>query len=185
MLSQTSAGSVGNDASAPATQPYVPGSVAIEGYTILSPIPQPGAQADVYFARDDENQAYAVKIYRDLTTPSAATARALAQLSSHRLLVPLFRGELQGRAFEVTQLFPLGNLAAFIKRKGRLDKEQAFRLVRQVTDGLEHLHGAGVQHRDLKPSNILVRSEQPLELVLADFGSADGTDLTVVTHPHG
>ena len=185
MLSQTSAGSVGNDASAPATQPYVPGSVAIEGYTILSPIPQPGAQADVYFARDDENQAHAVKIYRGLTTPSAATARVLAQLSSHRLLVPLFRGEWQGRAVEVTQLFPLGNLADFIKRKGPLDKEQALRLVRQVTDGLEQLHGAGVQHRDLKPSNILVRSEQPLELVLADFGSAAVTDSTVLTQPHG
>ena len=64
MLSQTSTGSVGNDASAPATQPYVPGSATIGGYTILSPIPQPGAQADVYVARDDENQPYAVKIYR-------------------------------------------------------------------------------------------------------------------------
>jgi serine/threonine protein kinase len=185
MLSQTSAGSVGNDSSAPATEPYVPGSATIGGYTILSPIPQPGAQADVYVARDDENQAYAVKIYRGLTTPSAATVRALAQLSRRRLLVPLFRGEWQGRAVEVTQLFPLGNLADFIKRKGPLDKEQALRLVRQVTDGLEQLHGAGVQHRDLKPSNILVRSEQPLELVLADFGSAAVTDSTVLTQPHG
>ena len=185
MLSQTSAGSVGNDASAPATQPYVPGSVAIEGYTILSPIPQPGAQADVYVARDDDNQRYAVKLYRGLTTPSAAAARALAQLSRHRLLVPLFQGQWQGRAVEITRLFPLGNLADFIKRKGPLDKEQALRLVRQVTDGLEQLHGAGVQHRDLKPSNILVRSEQPLELVLADFGSAAVTDSTVLTQPHG
>ena len=185
MLSETSAGSVGNDSSAPAMQPCIPGSATIGGYTILSPIPQPGAQADVYVARDDENQSYAVKIYRGLTTPSAATARALAQLSSGRLLVPLFQGEWQGRAVEVTQLFPLGNLADFIKRKGPLDKEQALQLVGQVTDGLEQLHGAGVQHRDLKPSNILLRSEQPLELVLADFGSAAVTDSTVLTQPHG
>jgi serine/threonine protein kinase len=185
MLSQTSAGSVGNDASAPATQPYVPGSATIGGYTILSPIPQPGAQADVYVARDEENQPYAIKIYRGLTTPSAATARALAQLSSRRLLVPLFQGEWQGRAVEVTQLFPLGNLADFIKRKGPLGKEQALLLVRQVIEGLEQLHGAGVQHRDLKPSNILVRSEQPLELVIADFGSAAVNDSTVLTQPHG
>jgi serine/threonine protein kinase len=185
MLSQTSAGSVGNDASAPATQPYVPGSATIGGYTILSPIPQPGAQADVYVARDDENQPYAIKIYRGLTTPSAATARALAHLSSRRLLVPLFQGEWQGRAVEVTQLFPLGNLADFIKRKGPLGKEQALLLVRQVIEGLEQLHGAGVQHRDLKPSNILVRSEQPLELVIADFGSAAVNDSTVLTQPHG
>ncbi|MBV8099298.1 MAG: serine/threonine protein kinase [Verrucomicrobia bacterium] len=185
MLSQTSAGSVGNDVSAPATQPSVPGSATIAGYTILSPIPHPGAQADVYVARDHDNQRYAVKLYRALTTPSAAAARALAQLSSRRLLVPLFRGEWQGRAVEVTQLFPLGNLADFIKRNGPLDKEQALRLVRQVTEGLEQLHGAGVQHRDLKPSNILVQSEQPLELALADFGSAGVTDSTVLTQPHG
>ena len=126
-----------------------------------------------------------VKIYRGLTTPSAATARALAQLSSGRLLVPLFQGEWQGRAVEVTQLFPLGNLADFIKRKGPLGKEQALLLVRQVIEGLEQLHGAGVQHRDLKPSNILVRSEQPLELVIADFGSAAVNDSTVLTQPHG
>ena len=185
MLSETSRGSVGNDASAPANQPYFPGSSTIAGYTILSPIPQPGAQADVYIARDDDNRRYAVKLYRGLTTPSAAAARALAQLSSHRLLVPLFQGQWQGRAVEITRLFPQGNLADFIKRNGPLNKEQALRLVRQVTEGLEQLHGAGVQHRDLKPTNILMRSEQPLELVLADFGLSAVTDSTVLTQPHG
>jgi serine/threonine protein kinase len=99
--------------------------------------------------------------------------------------VPLFQGEWQGRAAEVTQFFPLGNLADLIKRNGPLDKEQALRLVRQVTEGLEQLHGAGIQHRDLKPTNILVRSEQPLELVLADFGLSEVADSTVLTQPHG
>ena len=185
MLSETSTGSVGNDASTSAAQPYAPSSATIAGYTILSPIAQPGAQADVYVARDDGNQRYAVKLYRDKRAPSAAAARALAQLPGHRLLVPLFQGEWQGRVVEVTQLFPLGNLADFIKKNGPLDKEQALRLVGQVIEGLEQLHGAGVQHRDLKPTNMLVRAEQPLELVLADFGSSAVTDSTVLTQPHG
>jgi serine/threonine protein kinase len=185
MLSETSMGSVGNDASAAAMQPYFPGSATIAGYTILSPIPEPGAQADVYVARDDDNQIYAVKLYRGLTTPSAATAQALAQLSSRQLLLPLFQGQWQGRAVEITRLFPLGNLADFIKRNGPLNKDQASRLVRQVTEGLEQLHGAGVQHRDLKPSNILMRSEEPLELVLADFGLSALADSTVLTQPYG
>jgi serine/threonine protein kinase len=185
MLSETSTGSVGSDASAPATERYFPCSATIAGYTILSPIPQPGAQADVYIARDDDNQRYAVKLYRGLTTPSAAAAKALARLSSRRLLVPLFQGQWQGRAVEITRLFPLGNLADFIKRNGPLNKEQALQLVCQVTEGLEQLHGAGVQHRDLKPTNILMRSEQPLELVLADFGSSAVTESTVLTEPHG
>ncbi|MBV8214958.1 MAG: serine/threonine protein kinase [Verrucomicrobia bacterium] len=185
MLSESSLGSADNDASAPATQPYFPSSATIAGYTILSPIPQPGAQADVYVARDHDNQRYAVKLYRGLTTPSEAAAGALTHLSSDRLLVPLFRGEWQGRVVEVTQLLPLGNLADFIKRNGPLDKEKALRLVRQVNEGLEQLHGAGVQHRDLKPANILVRCERPLDVVLADFGLAAVTDTTVLTQPHG
>jgi primosomal replication protein N'' len=185
MLSQTSAGSAGNDASVPPTQPCNPGSGIIGGYRILSAMPQPGAQADVYLALDEDNQRYAVKLYRGLIIPAAAPARALAQLSSCRLLVPLGQGVWQGRVFEVTPLFPLGNLADFIKRNGPMDKERVLQLVRQVTEGLEQLHRAGVQHRDLKPSNILVRSEHPFEVVLADFGSAAVTDSTVLTQPHG
>ena len=185
MLSETAPGSGGNGGFAPASQPHFSNSATIAGYTILSPLPDPGAQADVYIARDQNNQAYAVKLYRGLITPSAATARALAELSRHRLLVPIFKGEWEGRIVEVTQLFPQGNLADLIKRNGPLDKEQALRLVRQVTDGLEELHGAGIQHRDLKPTNILVRSEAPLDLVLADFGLAAVTETTVLTQAHG
>ncbi len=185
MLCETSPGSGGNDAFAPAMHPHLPNSATIAGYKILSPFPEPGAQADLYVAEDHANQRYAVKLYRGLTAPSAATGRALAELSSHRLLIPLFQGEWEGRIMEVSQFFPHGNLAGFIKRNGPLDKEQVLRLVRQVTDGLEQLHKAGIQHRDLKPTNILVRSEQPLDLVLADFGLAAVADATVLTHPHG
>ena len=185
MLSETAPGSGGNDAFAPAMHPHLSNSATIAGYKILSPFPEPGAQADLYVAEGHANQRYAVKLYRGLTAPSAATARALAELSSHRLLIPLFHGEWEGRIMEVTQFFPHGSLASFIKRNGPLDKEQVLRLVRQVTDGLEQLHKAGIQHRDLKPTNILVRSEQPLDLVLADFGLAAIADTTVLTQPHG
>jgi hypothetical protein len=185
MLSEASPGSGGNDAFAPATLPSHPSSATVAGYKILSPLPEPGAQADIYVGEDHDKQRCAVKLYRGLTTPSPATARALAELSSRRLLVPRFQGEWEGRAVEVTEFFPLGNLADFIKKNGPLDKEQALRLLRQVIDGLEQLHGAGIQHRDLKPTNILVRSERPLDLVLADFGSAAVTNTTVLTQPRG
>jgi serine/threonine protein kinase len=185
MLSQASPGSGGNDAFTPATLPSHSSSVTVAGYRILSALPEPGAQADVFIGEDRDKQPCAIKLYRGSTTPSPATAQALAELSCRRLLVPRFQGEWEGRAVEVTEFFPLGNLAAFIKRNGPLDKEQALRLLRQVTDGLEQLHGAGIQHRDLKPTNILVGSERPLELVLADFGLAALTDTTVLTQPRG
>ena len=185
MLSETAPGSGGKGAFAPAAQPRFPNSATIAGYTISSQLPDPGAQADVYLARDRDNRLCAVKLYRGRTTPSVATARALARLSGDRLLVPLFQGEWEGRAVEITPFFPQGNLADFIKRNGPVDKERALLLARQVSDGLEQLHGVGIQHRDLKPTNILVRSEQPLELVLADFGLAAVSDTTALTQPRG
>ena len=39
------------------------------------------------------------------------------------------------------------------------------------------LHQTGIAHHDIKPENIMVRSENPLSLVLIDFG------LTVVADP--
>jgi hypothetical protein len=41
-----------------------------------------------------------------------------------------------------------------------------------MATAINHLHRHEVVHRDLKPSNVLVRTLQPLDLVLADFGIA-------------
>ena len=40
----------------------------------------------------------------------------------------------------------------------------------QACAGLAHLHGNGVVHRDFRADNLLVASEKPLRIVVADFG---------------
>ncbi len=185
MLSQNSRGSGGSDVLAPAAQLHPGISPAIEGYTILATLPEAGAQADIYLAEGEDKQRYALKLYRSFTRPSRAVAGLLAGLPGSRLSIPLYQGEWEGRALEVNPYFPGGNLAGFIKKNGPLGKEQALRLLSQVTQGLEQLHRIGVQHRDLKPTNILVRSQAPLDLVLADFGLAAISDATVLTQPYG
>ena len=40
----------------------------------------------------------------------------------------------------------------------------------QMIQALLVLHASQILHRDLKPQNIFIRSVQPLQLVLADFG---------------
>jgi serine/threonine protein kinase len=185
MLCQNSRGSGGSEVLPPATQPHPGVSTAIEGYTILATLPEAGAQADIYLAEGEDKQCYALKLYRSFTRPSTAVAQLLAGLPGSRLSIPLYQGEWEGRAFEINHYFPGGNLARFIKKNGPLGKEQALRLLSQVTQGLEQLHRIGVQHRDLKPTNILVRSQAPLDLVLADFGLAAISDATVLTQPYG
>jgi translation initiation factor 2-alpha kinase 4 len=51
-----------------------------------------------------------------------------------------------------------------------IDKEEAWRLFRQILEGLVHIHSQGVIHRDLKPSNIFLDSNGNIKI--GDFGLA-------------
>lgn len=44
--------------------------------------------------------------------------------------------------------------------------------IRQLADGLAHIHGEGIQHLDLKPKNILFRDSRRQHVLIADFGMA-------------
>jgi translation initiation factor 2-alpha kinase 4 len=41
-------------------------------------------------------------------------------------------------------------------RKGALTEDDSWRFVRQITEGLAHVHSHGIIHRDLKPDNIFI-----------------------------
>ncbi|TDC67013.1 serine/threonine-protein kinase [Micromonospora sp. KC207] len=81
-------------------------------------------------------------------------------------------------SWEVLEYLPRGSLAALAREHGGpLPPEQVRRVVAEVTAALAYLHGelrhgeaTGIAHRDIKPENVLVRSLDPLELVLCDFG---------------
>jgi serine/threonine-protein kinase len=55
-----------------------------------------------------------------------------------------------------------------------LGQERIIHLVRQILQGLEHAHGAGLVHRDLKPDNVIVELDQHGREVprIVDFGIA-------------
>ena len=78
-------------------------------------------------------------------------------------------------AWEIQEFCALGALSQWVARRGgRLDPATLESVVRNLAEALGYLHGPGseIAHRDLKPANVLVRSEAPLVLVLADFGLA-------------
>jgi len=63
-----------------------------------------------------------------------------------------------------------GPLLRQIQQRGRFTEKQASRVLKELCEGVLHLHSRGVAHRDLKPENILcVSSQQPFPVKLCDF----------------
>lgn len=53
---------------------------------------------------------------------------------------------------------------------GALDEEERWRILRQIVEGLNHIHLQGIIHRDLKPANIFL--DQKGDVKIGDFGLA-------------
>ena len=69
-------------------------------------------------------------------------------------------------------------LTELVHRQGRLDPDEAARLLAQAADALTAAHRAGIVHRDVKPSNVLVTPAGQVKIT--DFGIARGsTDATL------
>jgi translation initiation factor 2-alpha kinase 4 len=61
-------------------------------------------------------------------------------------------------------------LRDIIKRGLYKEDEETWRLLRQILEGLVHIHGLNVVHRDLKPENIFIDSTSSVKI--GDFGLA-------------
>ncbi|TCD61231.1 hypothetical protein EIP91_008766 [Steccherinum ochraceum] len=76
--------------------------------------------------------------------------------------------------FIQTELCELGNFGSFLWTYGRafprLDEARVWKVLADLSDGLEFIHGAGVIHLDLKPANIFITGEGRLKI--GDFGMA-------------
>src|SRR5215475_1563841 len=95
----------------------------------------------------------------------------LAQSIVHKNVVRIFDiGEDGGTKFITMDFIEGVDLKNLIKEKGKLPPAEAAGILRQVCQGLEAAHAAGVVHRDLKPQNIMI--EKDGHIVVMDFGIA-------------
>jgi tetratricopeptide (TPR) repeat protein len=63
------------------------------------------------------------------------------------------------------------SLSARLSRLGKLSPELSMRIARQMADGLDAAHRAGVVHRDLKPGNVMLEGlGDDIRVSITDFG---------------
>jgi serine/threonine-protein kinase len=98
-------------------------------------------------------------------------ARLLAALNHPNVAAIYGLESAAGVHFLVLELVP-GRSLAEVLAAGPLPVEEALEIARQVAEGLEAAHAAGVIHRDLKPANVKVTPEGQAKVL--DFGLAKG-----------
>jgi serine/threonine-protein kinase len=100
-------------------------------------------------------------------------AKLLAALNHPNIASIYGLEHTDGVHFLVLELIPGQSLAETLK-SGPLPVEEALDVCRQVAEGLEAAHEAGVIHRDLKPGNVRVTPDGKAKVL--DFGLAKGLE---------
>ncbi|MEU4065434.1 protein kinase [Streptomyces wedmorensis] len=154
-------------------------SALAERLTVVGELPHQGREADILLVRDADGVQLVAKVYRSGVRVAPTVWEKLRNLDARHVVRVLETGHSDGRDFELLEYIEGGSLEALVSPASAAAPErQMTRIVGQLAEAVEHLHGAGIVHSDLKPSNVLVRSRDPLDLVLTDFGVSKSLDAT-------
>jgi tetratricopeptide (TPR) repeat protein len=154
---------------------YQTGDVLAHRYRITAFIAS-GGMGEVYAAVDVlTHRPVALKCIRQLDLDGQAEARLAREVRMageihHPSVCRIYGLGRQGDdRFCIMELLDGETLAERLASLRRFTPSEALPMVRQILDGLEAAHHAGVLHRDLKPANIMLTGNRA---VIIDFGLA-------------
>jgi Flp pilus assembly protein TadD len=153
---------------------FTPGELFAGRYRMIARIGR-GGMADVWRADD---LVLATPVALKVIYSRAAEDRErilnevrIARQITHPGVCRVFDvGEFEGGIFYSMELVKGEDLAAFLRRVGRLPAEKVVDIARQLCSGLAAAHAEGVLHRDLKPANVLIDNDGRVRIT--DFGIA-------------
>src|SRR5262245_60349528 len=156
---------------------FVAGTILAARYRIVGLLGA-GGMGEVYKADDLKlDHPVALKFLPEtLALSPAALARfhaevRIARQVSHPNVCRVYDiGDVDGLQFLTMEFIDGEDLAALLRRIGRLPGDKALELARQMCAGLAAAHDAGVLHRDLKPHNVMIDGRGKARVT--DFGLA-------------
>ena len=150
----------------------------IDGWWLRETIKVTSGEADLWVATGKDGQTAVVKVFRWGLRPKAEIEAKLVKVSRAQVVEVYGRGVVpDGRHYEVLEHIRHGTLADL--GKGGLPPARVKEALKELADAVEALHEVGILHRDLKPANVLVRTVEPLDLVLTDFGISSLAELSL------
>jgi hypothetical protein len=125
-------------------------------------------------AHETTGEVGVLTLYSSGSEPDGVVYDVLRSLDLDHVPKIMAVGRWQDRAFEVSEEITGGTLAEL----GLLPDDAATlsRVVDEVGKALHSFSEHGLRHRDLSPMAIIVRSREPLDLVITNFGSARLSD---------
>jgi serine/threonine-protein kinase len=164
---------------------FPPGTILDERYRIIGLVGR-GGMGEVYRADDLRlGQAVALKFLPEELARDAQRlallhneVRAARQVSHPNICRVYDIGGRDGQLYLSMEFVDGEDLAASLRRFGRLPEDKALDIARQLCAGLMAAHERGVLHRDLKPANVMIDGEGRVRIMdfsLASIGAAEAT----------
>jgi hypothetical protein len=135
-----------------------------------------GGMSVVFQARDlILGRPLAIKVlndtYRDAPERIAGFENECSLMAKvcHENVVSVYSaGWARGQFYIAMELVEGRNLELIVAEEGRIAPLQAIEIIRQVVQGLQAAHEAGILHRDVKPGNVLIAADGHAKVL--DFG---------------
>ncbi len=161
----------GVDVGSDAAPPMPPDATVIDGWELGRRLTSTSNTRERFLARREMDGRQAVlTLYRAGAEPDPSVYEVIRRLPRDHVPEIIATGRWEGQAYEIAEELTGGTLADLGHVSGSVET------IRRITDelgrALNAFSEAGLRHRDLRPGTILVRAREPLDLVIAGFGSA-------------
>jgi serine/threonine-protein kinase len=136
-----------------------------------------GGMADIWFATNQRNEPFAIRLLRDTSFFSFTAKRrfirgceVLSRIHNHENVIGYVEhGKLNGSLYLVMEYVEGSNLKLLFARNDPVLTDNVGNILIDMALGLEHVHDSGFMHLDFKPENVLVTRNAGVRLVDFDL----------------